>query len=176
MALAGGPCRVTIDGSKFKAVNTRDKNFTRIKVKRRRAQLEESVARYLVMRDQPARQPHHFNIPSDLALNGVAYRRFEPAVLIGSTRNSRRHSVVEPVMVRQSPRAPGRVLWGRRAAARSVPAWVVTSGPTAFDPTGSAPLPPAATSVGDRLNGTSSYSQSSNSRLRERKRKHPIRQ
>src|SRR6516162_8929599 len=38
---------VAIDGSKFKAVNTRDKNFTRGKVERRRAQLEKSVARYL---------------------------------------------------------------------------------------------------------------------------------
>src|SRR5262245_61983509 len=33
---------VAIDGSKFKAVNTRDKNFTRGKVERRRAQLEKS--------------------------------------------------------------------------------------------------------------------------------------
>ena len=38
---------VAIDGSKFKAVNNRDKNFTRNKVERRRKQLEESVARYL---------------------------------------------------------------------------------------------------------------------------------
>jgi transposase len=38
---------VAIDGSKFKAVNNRDKNFTRAKVERRRAQLEESVTRYL---------------------------------------------------------------------------------------------------------------------------------
>ena len=38
---------VAIDGSKFRAVNNRDKNFTRGKVERRRAQLEESVARYL---------------------------------------------------------------------------------------------------------------------------------
>ena len=38
---------VAIDGSEFKAVNNRDKNFTRAKVERRRAQLEESVARYL---------------------------------------------------------------------------------------------------------------------------------
>src|SRR6202171_4128923 len=42
---------VAIDGSKFKAVNTRDKNFTRGKVERRRAQLEESVARYLAQLD-----------------------------------------------------------------------------------------------------------------------------
>src|SRR5271156_36199 len=42
---------VAIDGSKFKAVNARDKNFTRGKVDRRRAQLEESVGRYLAQLD-----------------------------------------------------------------------------------------------------------------------------
>ncbi len=47
---------VAIDGSKFKAVNTRDKNFTRNKVERRRAQLEESVARYLAQLDTADRQ------------------------------------------------------------------------------------------------------------------------
>jgi transposase len=38
---------VAIDGSKFKAVNNCDKNFTRAKMERRMAQIEESVARYL---------------------------------------------------------------------------------------------------------------------------------
>ena len=47
---------VAIDGSKFKAVNNRDKNFTRNKVERRRAQLEESVARYLAQLDTADRQ------------------------------------------------------------------------------------------------------------------------
>ena len=42
---------VAIDGSKFKAVNNRDRNFTRAKVERRRAQFEESVARYLSQLD-----------------------------------------------------------------------------------------------------------------------------
>jgi hypothetical protein len=42
---------VAIDGSKFKAVNNRDKNFTVAKVERRRAQLEKSVARYLAQLD-----------------------------------------------------------------------------------------------------------------------------
>ena len=42
---------VAIDGSKFKAVNNRDRNFTRGKVERRWAQLEESVARYLSQLD-----------------------------------------------------------------------------------------------------------------------------
>ena len=47
---------VAIDGSKFKAVNNRDKNFTRAKVERRRAQLEESVARYLSQLDTADQQ------------------------------------------------------------------------------------------------------------------------
>src|SRR5512144_1227269 len=47
---------VAIDGSKFKAVNNRDKNFTRAKGERRRAQLEESVARYLSQLDTADRQ------------------------------------------------------------------------------------------------------------------------
>src|SRR5450631_4169538 len=47
---------VAIDGSKFKAVNNRDKNFTRAKVERRRVQLEESVARYLSQLDTADRQ------------------------------------------------------------------------------------------------------------------------
>src|SRR5437762_12974319 len=42
---------VAIDGSKFKAVNTRDKNFTRAMMERRLAQIEESVARYLSQLD-----------------------------------------------------------------------------------------------------------------------------
>jgi transposase len=47
---------VAIDGSKFKAVNNRDRNFTRAKAERRRAQLEESVARYLSQLDTADRQ------------------------------------------------------------------------------------------------------------------------
>ena len=47
---------VAIDGSKFKAVNNRDRNLTRTKAERRRAQLEESVARYLSQLDTADRQ------------------------------------------------------------------------------------------------------------------------
>jgi transposase len=38
---------VAIDGSKFKAVNSRDNNFTKGKLERRLKQIEESVARYM---------------------------------------------------------------------------------------------------------------------------------
>src|SRR3954469_4731130 len=42
---------VAIDGSKFKAVNNRDKNFTTAKMQRRMAQIEESIARSLAAMD-----------------------------------------------------------------------------------------------------------------------------
>src|SRR5450830_974404 len=47
---------VAIDGSKFKAVNNRDRNFTRAKMDRRMTQIEESVARYLQQLDSADRQ------------------------------------------------------------------------------------------------------------------------
>ena len=47
---------VAIDGSKLKAVNSRDKNFTRAKMKRRMEQIEESVDRYLQHLDSADRQ------------------------------------------------------------------------------------------------------------------------
>ena len=47
---------VAIDGSKFKAVNNRDRNFTAAKMQRRLAQIEDSVARYLHQLDTADRQ------------------------------------------------------------------------------------------------------------------------
>ena len=47
---------VAIDGSKFKAVNNRDRNFTAAKMQRRMAQIEDSVARYLHQLDTADRQ------------------------------------------------------------------------------------------------------------------------
>jgi transposase len=47
---------VAIDGSKFKAVNNRDRNFTRAKMQRRMKQIDESVERYLHQLDSADRQ------------------------------------------------------------------------------------------------------------------------
>jgi transposase len=47
---------VAIDGSKFKAVNNRDKNYTVGKIERRKTQLEQSVARYMDQLDTADRQ------------------------------------------------------------------------------------------------------------------------
>jgi transposase len=55
MGLLSGT-RVAIDGSKFKAVNNRDRNFTHAKMARRVAQIEESIARYLQQLDSADRQ------------------------------------------------------------------------------------------------------------------------
>lgn len=47
---------VAIDGSKFKAVNNRDNNFTANKIKRRREQIEASIERYLSALETADRQ------------------------------------------------------------------------------------------------------------------------
>ena len=72
---------VAIDGSKFKAVNNRDKNFTRAKMERRMAQIEESVARYL---EQLAR-----SLSESLCAISIAFLLFSsatPAALLRSCR------------------------------------------------------------------------------------------
>jgi transposase len=48
---------VAIDGSKFKAVNNRDRNFTPRKLEARKQQLETSVERYLAELDRADRDP-----------------------------------------------------------------------------------------------------------------------
>lgn len=47
---------VAIDGSKFKAVNNRDRNFTSAKLQRRMAEIESSIQRYLTELETANRQ------------------------------------------------------------------------------------------------------------------------
>lgn len=47
---------VAIDGSKFKAVNNRDRNFTSAKLQRRMEEIESSINRYLTALDEADRQ------------------------------------------------------------------------------------------------------------------------
>ena len=47
---------VAVDDSKFKAVNNRDRNFTRAKMKRRLAQIEASLDRYFEQLEQADRE------------------------------------------------------------------------------------------------------------------------
>jgi transposase len=56
---------VAIDGSKFKAVNSRDNNFTKGKLDRRLKQIEESVARYLGQIETADRRTAEGDDPSE---------------------------------------------------------------------------------------------------------------
>ena len=46
---------MAIDGSKFKAVNNRDNNFTETKMKKRLERVEKSIARYMKELDKADR-------------------------------------------------------------------------------------------------------------------------
>src|ERR1700749_2421391 len=59
---------VAIDGSKFKAVNSRDNNFTQGKIQRRQKQIEESVARYMSQLDTADRRTAAGEDPSEAVL------------------------------------------------------------------------------------------------------------
>lgn len=52
--IAGG--MVAVDGSRFRAVNARDRNFTPVTIRRRMEQVDASIARYLGMLDTADRQ------------------------------------------------------------------------------------------------------------------------
>ncbi|HBN8269565.1 MULTISPECIES: IS1182 family transposase [Pseudomonas] len=59
---------VAIDGSKFKAVNNRDRNFTSAKLKRRMEEIEASISRYLASLDAADRQIHSASAPDTASL------------------------------------------------------------------------------------------------------------
>jgi hypothetical protein len=59
---------VAIDGSKFRAVNSRDNNFTQGKIQRRQKQIEESVARYMSQLGTADRQTAAGEEPSETVL------------------------------------------------------------------------------------------------------------
>src|ERR1039457_5051406 len=59
---------VAIDGSNFKAANSRDNNFTQGKIQRRQKQIEESVARYMSQLDTADRQTVAGEEPSETVL------------------------------------------------------------------------------------------------------------
>jgi transposase len=72
--------QVAIDGSKFKAVNNRDRNFTRHKLAARLKQLEESVGHYLKELDRADQEPER--VPP----GRVAHLREKLAAARGQTR------------------------------------------------------------------------------------------
>ena len=65
---------VAIDGSKFRAVNSRDRNFTPTKIDKRLVQIEESIERYLSAMDTADRNPSDVTEAKTSRLKGKVER------------------------------------------------------------------------------------------------------
>ena len=76
---------VAIDGSKFKALNNRDRNFTKAKLKRRLQQVDESIARYLSEMESLDRQE------SDLAEDKSQRLSVKIEILKGEIAKLKKH-------------------------------------------------------------------------------------
>lgn len=73
---------VAIDGSKFKAVNTRDRNFTSGKIDKRQQQIEESIQRYLTALETADRtQPVELEAKTTRLRDKIAQLRQQMQVL-----------------------------------------------------------------------------------------------
>jgi transposase len=73
---------VAVDGSKFKAVNARDKNFTAGKIDKHQQQIEESIHRYLVALDTADRtQPAEFEAKTTRLKSKIEQLRQQMRVL-----------------------------------------------------------------------------------------------
>ena len=84
---------IAIDGSKFKAVNNRDKNFTDKKLQARIEQLEANIARYLEELDRADRQPKL--VPDARRSDRAA----EPFSSRPQSRVARRRPLVRPLVL-----------------------------------------------------------------------------
>jgi hypothetical protein len=65
---------VAIDGSKFKAVNAHDRNFTRVKLDKRIQQIDQCIERYLTAMETADRQPSE--VAEARAIRFLALRDF----------------------------------------------------------------------------------------------------
>lgn len=61
---------IAIDGSKFKAVNSRDKNFTEAKIKHRIEEIEQNISRYLLQMDAADRAESEVSAFRKIRLQG----------------------------------------------------------------------------------------------------------
>ena len=85
---------VAIDSSKFKAVNSRDRNFTRGKIERRKQQVEQSVQRYLDALETADRtHPEEFQAKTKRLQQKIATLRDQMRRLDGVKRSSSRPSL-----------------------------------------------------------------------------------
>ena len=116
-----GPCRglklfsqaiVAIDGSKFKAVNSRDRNFTPGKIEARQRQIEQSIQRYLDALETADRtQPAEMEAKTERLKDKI---KTLPDSLTRPAPQPRRP-------VRRHREAPAREARGQRAAQKRMP-------------------------------------------------------
>jgi hypothetical protein len=84
---------VAIVGSKFKAVNTRDRNLTQAKMQRRLAQIDESIARYLSQLDSADRQGEFALLPVKILSPAI----FEASPLLDKGQPDSFHQFPQPL-------------------------------------------------------------------------------
>lgn len=76
------PGAVAIDGSKFKKVNTRDRNFTTGKIDKRQQQIEEIIHRYLnALETADLTQPAELEAKTTRLQDKIAHLRQQMRVL-----------------------------------------------------------------------------------------------
>jgi transposase len=109
---------VAIDGSKFKAVNNRDRNFTRAKMQRRMAQIEESVARYLHQLDSADRQEPSKRRSQSCKRKCSGWRH---SMCRCWPHRTSRYRLPIPMPVRWPQAAEARALWATTCRWRSTP-------------------------------------------------------
>jgi hypothetical protein len=107
---------VAIDGSKFKAVNNRDRNFTNANLKRRMEEIESSINRYLAALDTADRQEPNSSEP----------KAARPEEKIAKLKVQMKELQAIEIQLNESPdkqvslRGPGRASGAGAHAARSV--------------------------------------------------------
>jgi len=102
---------VAIDGSKFKAVNARDRNFTPAKVQKRQEQIEDSIKRYLDALDTADRTapPTEFQAKAEHLQDKLRTMRDESLAAEADARRtrtsppSRRHRLVTTNTIARNP-------------------------------------------------------------------------
>src|SRR5450631_1976894 len=107
---------VAIDGSKFKAVNSRDNNFTKGKLERRLKQIEESVARYMSQLDTADRSTTAGEDPSETVLLTKTRLKEKLAKL---EEEVKRLKAIEKDVLASAPRARSRISARRAMSAAS---------------------------------------------------------
>ena len=116
---------VAIDGSKFKAVNSRDKNFTEAKIKHRIEEIEQNISRYLLQMDTADRAEPEIAALTKTRLHGKiealkdAARKIRSVALHLQNSDEKQVSLTDPDARSMETRGAGIVGYNVQAAVDS---------------------------------------------------------